>query len=89
MTAVLYFCVLAAFLPFSCEIFKLKVRNARMIPISVLYFVDGNHVTQSGNAKARTEIRKAIFADYDKVNIPDKPNVKFALTLTNIDVVGV
>lgn len=42
----------------------------------------------AGNAKMRTEIRKAIFGDYDKVNIPDKPNVKFGLALINIDVVG-
>lgn len=42
----------------------------------------------AGNAKMRTEIRKAIFGDYDKINIPDKPNVKFGLTLVNLDVVG-
>lgn len=42
----------------------------------------------SGNAKMRTEIRKAIFGDYDKVNLPDKPDVKFGLTLVSLDVVG-
>lgn len=42
----------------------------------------------AGSAKARTHIRKAIFGNYDKVNIPDKPNVKFGLTLVNIDVVS-
>lgn len=41
-----------------------------------------------GNAKARSEIRKAIFANYDKLNLPDNPNVKFGLTLVNIDVVS-
>ncbi|KAG4074233.1 hypothetical protein HA402_008981 [Bradysia odoriphaga] len=39
-----------------------------------------------GSAKMRAEIRKSIFADYDKVNIPDNPNVKFGLTITNLDV---
>lgn len=43
----------------------------------------------SGNAKMRTEIRKAIFGDYDKVNLPDKPDVKFGLTLVSLDVVGI
>lgn len=40
-----------------------------------------------GTAKMRTEIRKAIFGDYDKLNIPDSPDIKFGLTLVNIDVV--
>lgn len=43
---------------------------------------------EAGSAKMRAEIRKAIFADYDKINIPDKPNVKFGLTLVNLDVVS-
>lgn len=43
---------------------------------------------EAGNAKMRTEIRKAIFGDYDKINLPDNPNVKFGLTLLNLDVVS-
>ncbi|XP_037030361.1 neuronal acetylcholine receptor subunit alpha-7-like [Bradysia coprophila] len=39
-----------------------------------------------GSAKMRSEIRKSLFGDYDKLNIPDNPNVKFGLTLNNIDV---
>lgn len=41
---------------------------------------------QGGSAKMRTEIRKAIFGEYDKMNLPDKPDVKFGLNIVNIDV---
>lgn len=57
------------------------------------FILDGSGASETippmvaGNAKMRTEIRKAIFDNYDKVNIPDNPNVKFGLTLVNIDVV--
>ncbi|XP_037033293.1 neuronal acetylcholine receptor subunit alpha-2-like [Bradysia coprophila] len=71
MGKILYFCVLAAFVPFS---YGNNEADTEYPPVA------------SDNAKMRTEIRKSIFGDYDKVNIPDSPNVKFGLTITNIDV---
>jgi nicotinic acetylcholine receptor len=39
----------------------------------------------SGDAAGRAEVRKKIFSDYDKMNIPDDVAVKFGVSLLSVD----
>jgi len=70
MKSLLSICILAAFVSFS---------NCEDVTKPL-------YKGASGTASARSELRKILFLDYDRVNIPDDVKVKFGITLLNINV---
>jgi len=63
----------------------MKVQNTLVLVLFGLIAVSYCKKTTIGDAAGRAELRKQLFSDYDKMNIPDDVSVQFGASILTLD----